>query len=70
MITFSSAVYEVYTFPKWADALGVLIGIATLIPMPLFALYTIFVKKVVSYHVTYLFTRNTHLYVIMFAAIT
>lgn len=50
MITFSSAVYEEYTFPMWADALGLLIGLSTLVPMPLFALHTIFFKQIVSIH--------------------
>lgn len=48
MVTYSSAKYEDYVFPAWADALGWMIGIATLLPMPVFAVYIGLVQKVVS----------------------
>lgn len=49
MVTFSLAYYEEYTFPEWADALGWLIGLTTLAPMPVFALYVWRTKQAVSF---------------------
>lgn len=40
MITFTLAYYEEYTFPPWADGLGWMIGLITLVPMPVFAIFT------------------------------
>lgn len=48
MVTFSLAYYEEYTFPSWADALGWMIGLFTLIPMPVFAIYSWKTGSVVS----------------------
>ncbi|GJQ74717.1 hypothetical protein Trydic_g21568 [Trypoxylus dichotomus] len=45
MVTFSLASYEDYNFPVWADWLGVIIGISTLVPLPVMAIYTIFKRK-------------------------
>lgn len=49
MATFSLAYYEEYTFPVWADALGWMIGLFTLIPMPVFAVYSWKVGSIVSF---------------------
>lgn len=48
MVTFSLAYYENYTFPAWADALGWMMGLATLVPMPVFAIYSWKTGTVVS----------------------
>lgn len=48
MVTFSLASYEEYAFPLWADVLGILIGVTTLVPLPVMAVYTIFKRKYVS----------------------
>ncbi|KAK9709536.1 Sodium:neurotransmitter symporter family [Popillia japonica] len=45
MVTFSLASYEDYEFPVWADWIGVLIGISTLVPLPVMAAYVFFQKK-------------------------
>ncbi|XP_017785462.1 PREDICTED: sodium- and chloride-dependent GABA transporter 2-like isoform X1 [Nicrophorus vespilloides] len=45
MTTFTLASYEDYTFPPWADSLGIMMGVATLIPLPLFAIYALFKYK-------------------------
>ncbi|XP_014478928.1 PREDICTED: sodium- and chloride-dependent glycine transporter 2-like [Dinoponera quadriceps] len=34
--TYTVATYGSYKFPKWADAIGILIGLSTLAPMPIF----------------------------------
>lgn len=48
MVTFSLASYEDYKFPVWADWIGVLIGISTLVPLPVMAAYVLFQRKYVS----------------------
>lgn len=48
MIIYSAAIYEDYIFPIWADAIGILIGLATLAPMPVFLIYTCVTKEYVS----------------------
>ncbi|KAF2903521.1 hypothetical protein ILUMI_02667 [Ignelater luminosus] len=45
MIIYSAAVYEEYIFPIWADAIGILIGLATLAPMPVLLIYTCVTKE-------------------------
>ncbi|KAF5294687.1 hypothetical protein FQA39_LY02819 [Lamprigera yunnana] len=34
MVMFTPTSYENYLFPKWANTIGILIGVATLLPMP------------------------------------
>ncbi|EFN77827.1 Sodium- and chloride-dependent glycine transporter 2 [Harpegnathos saltator] len=34
--TYTAATYGSYAFPPWADAIGILIGLSTLAPMPIF----------------------------------
>ncbi|XP_034937578.1 sodium- and chloride-dependent glycine transporter 1-like [Chelonus insularis] len=36
---FESGYYNAYVYPKWADMIGILIGLATLAPLPLYFLY-------------------------------
>lgn len=45
MSTFEFAEYEGYAFPDWADILGVLVGLATLAPMPIMAGISLFQRK-------------------------
>lgn len=47
MSTFEFAEYEGYAFPEWADILGVLVGLATLAPMPIMAGISLFQRKYV-----------------------
>lgn len=48
MSTFTSATFGDYKFPPWGDALGWLMGLATLIPMPIFAVFKLWSNKYVS----------------------
>lgn len=52
MVTFDVASYEDYEFPVWADALGWLMGLSTLIPMPIFGIYTLIKKKYVRTYIS------------------
>jgi hypothetical protein len=47
---FTPAYYGEYRFPGWVDGLGWLIGIASILPLPAFALYRLFRAKEVSRH--------------------
>jgi hypothetical protein len=42
---FTPASYDEYTFPEWVDGLGWLIGAASILPLPTFALYHLFRGK-------------------------
>lgn len=46
MYTYQAAKYGDYKFPAWADAIGILIGLATLVPLPLFCCYRLYVGPV------------------------
>ncbi|XP_077288856.1 sodium- and chloride-dependent glycine transporter 1-like [Arctopsyche grandis] len=46
MIQKERASYEDYIFPAWADAIGWMIGLSTIVPMPLGLLWIVFKKKV------------------------
>jgi hypothetical protein len=50
LYNFTPAYYDKYTFPEWVDGLGWLIGIASILPLPTFALYRLFRAKEVSRH--------------------
>ncbi|KAJ8681964.1 hypothetical protein QAD02_017756 [Eretmocerus hayati] len=39
MYTYEAARLGDYTFPMWADGIGIMIGLATLLPMPIFFIY-------------------------------
>ncbi|KAK0161484.1 hypothetical protein PV327_009950 [Microctonus hyperodae] len=39
MITYELASYGSYVFPPWANAIGILIGLTTLAPLPLYFFY-------------------------------
>ena len=52
MATFTLASYEDYSFPVWADALGWLVGITTLVPLPVCAIYVIWKRQYVSMNFT------------------
>ncbi|XP_058791159.1 sodium- and chloride-dependent GABA transporter 2-like [Phymastichus coffea] len=43
MYTYQAAKYGDYEFPAWADAIGILIGLSTLLPFPLFFCYRLYV---------------------------
>jgi len=45
---FTPAYYGEYRFPEWVDGLGWLIGLASILPLPAFALYRLFRAKEVS----------------------
>lgn len=47
MINFTPASLNNYTFPVWADALGWLMGLSTLAPLPIFALIVLCWSKYV-----------------------
>ncbi|XP_031332945.1 sodium- and chloride-dependent glycine transporter 2-like isoform X2 [Photinus pyralis] len=44
MVIFAPALYEDYIFPEWANMIGILIGVSTLAPLPIFAIYSYFTK--------------------------
>lgn len=41
MYTYQAALYGKYVFPDWASAIGILIGLATLAPLPIFFAYSL-----------------------------
>ncbi|XP_051158286.1 sodium- and chloride-dependent glycine transporter 1-like [Leptopilina boulardi] len=45
MYTYRLPSYGDYEFPEWAGVLGVLIGVSTLAPLPIFFIYQLCVKK-------------------------
>jgi hypothetical protein len=50
LTNFTPAYYDEYTFPEWVDGLGWLVGLASILPLPAFALYRLFRAKEVSTH--------------------
>lgn len=48
MINYETATFEDYIFPAWADAIGILIGLTTLVPIPIYTMYLLFKRKIVS----------------------
>ncbi|XP_026474841.1 sodium- and chloride-dependent glycine transporter 1-like isoform X2 [Ctenocephalides felis] len=49
MINYETATFEDYIFPAWADAIGILIGLTTLVPIPIYTMYLLFKRKITGW---------------------
>ena len=57
MYTYEPVAYGDYVFPTWADAIGILIGLSTLAPLPIFFAYSLW-KGPVSWITLYKLSRS------------
>lgn len=61
MVTFTAATYGDYIFPAWADSLGLMMGLVTLVPLPIFAIFKIWEGKLVSILTNHIINSHTNL---------
>lgn len=42
MVMYEPVTYGVYKFPSWANFIGILIGLSTLAPLPIYFIYRVY----------------------------
>lgn len=66
MANFTRASYEEYLFPLWADSLGWLMGISTMAPFFIFAVYVLYKGEYVTYKTSLFLFKYTLISIVFY----